>query len=65
MNPRYDFKFIYAVDYDNTGKRYTEIFKECLFRKLIVYFPFSMDSNEDLKRSQTKIRSFRAVGKLD
>ena len=59
MNPISDFKFISAVDNDNEGKRHAEKFKNAFLENLIVDIPFSMDFNEDLKRSKTKIRSFK------
>ncbi len=58
-NTSIDFKFISAVDNDDAGIRYTEKFKVAFSDNLIVDVPLLKDFNEDLKKSQTKIRSLK------
>jgi hypothetical protein len=54
-----DFKFISAVDNDDAGRRYTDKFKNAFSENIIVDNPFSKDFNEDLKKSQSKIRNLK------
>ena len=54
-----DFKFVSAVDNDDAGRRYTEKFRNAFSENLIVDIPFLKDFNEDLKKSQTMIRSYK------
>ena len=58
-NTNSDFKFISAVDNDKAGRRYTEKFQNAFPQNLIIDTPFAKDFNEDLKRSQGKIRGFK------
>ena len=58
-NKSLDFKFISAVDNDDAGIRYTEKFTTAFSDNLIVDVPLLKDFNEDLKKSQTKVRSLK------
>ena len=53
------FNFISAVDNDKAGRRYTEKFKAAFEEKLILDTPFSKDFNEDLERSEKKIKRLK------